>query len=195
MRGPTGDALRGLLPRGRAVSAVSAGRWGTHGSGPFSDRSWEAGQLPADKPRAGLGLCGLVRKGWILAVQWLGLLTLTWVQSLGGELRPHMLCGVRVGCAKRKRKKGRGYPEFQQNLCGEGSSQEAISQTQRVRRFLDLRVTFNIVERQWAVEGTGRGDARTVGCDRLEGNTNASQGSERQDCCWLVGKCRLRPPS
>lgn len=120
-------------------------------------------------------------------------LTLTWVQSLGGELRPHILCGVRVGCAKSK--KGRGYPEFQQNRCGEGSSQEAISQTQRVGRFLDLQVTFNIAERQRAVEGTGRADAQTRGCDRLEGNTNASQGSERQGCCWLIGKRRLRPPS
>ena len=112
-----------------------------------------------------------------------------------GTKTPHDVWGEGGWCAKRKRKKGRGYLEFQQNRCGEGSSQEAISQTQRVRRFLDLQVTFNIAERQRAVEGTGRGDAQTLGCDRLEGNTNASQGSERQDCCWLVGKRRLRPPS
>ena len=87
------------------MAAVPVGRTGPHGSGPFSDSSWEgAHQLWADKPRGGLGLGGLVRNRGILAVQWLGLLTFNGVQSLGGELRHHMLCGVRVGCAKKKEK-------------------------------------------------------------------------------------------
>ena len=49
----------------------------------------------------------------------------------------------------------KGDPEPQQSLCGEGSLQKTISQTQREMGLLDLQVTFIIVEMQWAMTGGG----------------------------------------
>ena len=55
----------------------------------------------------------------------------------------------------------RGDPESQLSLCGEGSSQEVVAQTQRVRGF-GPSVTFNIVERAFVPLTGGEAKAQRL---------------------------------
>ena len=68
IKGPdSGGALSGASDPTSAIRAGEEGdAWVTS---PCSDRSWEgAGQLLADEPGEGLGLCGLIRKGGLLSL-------------------------------------------------------------------------------------------------------------------------------
>lgn len=87
----------------------------------FSDSSWE-GSAPIDKPRAVWTVAWSGKGGSWQSNGWDSSLSLG---SIPATKTPHVW-----GEGKKKKKKGRGYPEFQQNLCGEGSSQEAISDTE-----------------------------------------------------------------